>query len=63
MAKRSSFYLLRALVLLPALAAPAFAEDGRDAPGRASSIMQTVSPTHPEQSELTPFPRQFWKDN
>jgi hypothetical protein len=57
----TSFYLLAALIFAPSLAAPAFAEDGKDFPGWPPPD-QTVQ-TSPTQPVVTPYPHQWWKDN
>jgi hypothetical protein len=65
--KRTSFYLLRALVLVPALAAPAFAHDnpvlaqnGKDVPSHATQMAHANSADRPL---LMPLQRQWWKDD
>jgi hypothetical protein len=58
--KATSFNLIAALALVSTLTAPAFAEDGKDAPSHATEMAETISPDRPL---LTPFPRQWWKDN
>jgi hypothetical protein len=58
----TSFYLLAALIFAPSLAAPAFAEDGKDFPGWPPPD-QTVKSAGPTTPVLAPYPRQWWKDN